>query len=82
MGLDALTEQCAKVLDFVCEIHRVNQDSEVSGLQLQIELGLDAATVSLLTTRLVEGGLVEVDFLLANLWIRPTDLGLEVNKVT
>ena len=53
MGLDAITEQCAKVLDFVCEIHRANPDSEVSGLQLQIELGLDAATVRLLTTRLV-----------------------------
>jgi DNA-binding MarR family transcriptional regulator len=48
----------------------------VSGPELQLALGLDAATVRAQIAELARQGLVEWDPLLSNIWIRITDKGL------
>jgi hypothetical protein len=67
---------CRRILRYVCDEYAKNPAAEVSGLQLQVEFGLNAASVRRCLTQLLREGLVEVDLLLANLWVRPTDLGL------
>jgi DNA-binding IclR family transcriptional regulator len=64
------------ILTYLAAAHRLNPDAEVSGPELQHELGLDAATVREGVAELARQGLVEWDPLLTNLWLRLTDKGL------
>ena len=64
------------LLSYLAAAHRANPDAEVSGLELQAALGLDAATVKAQVAKLARHGLVEFDPLLSNVWIRITDKGL------
>ena len=64
-------------LIYLAAAHCANPDAEVSGLELQQALGLDAATVKAEIAELARQGLVEWDPHLTNLWVRITDKGLE-----
>ena len=66
----------ALILTYLAAAHRLNAEAEVSGAELQRELGLDAATVRACVEELAAQGLVEYDRLLSNLWLRITDKGL------
>lgn len=64
------------ILSYLLQAHHTNPEAEVSGLELQHELGLDAATVHTCVLELAGEGLVEWDPLLSNIWLRITDKGL------
>lgn len=64
------------ILTYLAAAHRLNPEAEVSGPELQHQLGLDAATVRECVAQLARQGLVEWDPLLTNMWIRITDKGL------
>jgi Mn-dependent DtxR family transcriptional regulator len=66
----------SSILTYLAAAHRLNPEAEVSGPELQHELGLDAVTVREAVAQLARQGLVEWDPLLTNLWIRITDKGL------
>jgi len=56
--------------------HRANPQAEVSGQELEHELGLTPEAVRAAVAELVSEGLVESDPLLTNLWMRLTEKGL------
>lgn len=64
------------ILTYLSQAHHANPETEVSGVELQHELGLDATTVRACVTELARQGLVEWDPLLSNVWLRITDKGL------
>jgi DNA-binding MarR family transcriptional regulator len=64
------------ILEYLFRSHSANPDAEVSGVELQRELGLDAETIQVCTAELAREGLVEWDPLLSNIWLRLTDKGL------
>ncbi|MCL5735534.1 MAG: hypothetical protein M1274_08085 [Actinobacteria bacterium] len=64
------------ILHYLAAAHKANPDAEVSGLELQHELGLDQAAVQSGVAELARQGLVEWDPLLANIWLRLTDTGM------
>jgi len=64
------------ILAYLSRAHHANPEAEVSGVELQRELGLDAATVRANVAELANRGLVEWDPLLSNVWLRITDKGL------
>mgnify|MGYP000851303271 FL=1 len=64
------------LLDYLAAAHRLNPEAEVSGPELQHELGLDARAVREGVAELARQGLVEWDPLLSNIWLRLTDKGL------
>lgn len=66
----------SRLLLYLAAAHRANPKAEVSGPELQHELGLDVAMVRMLVAELACGGLVEWDPLLTNVWRRITDKGL------
>jgi len=66
------------MLTYLASVHRRNPQAEVSGLELQRELGLSAQTVRDMLAQLAEQGLVEFDPLLSNVWVRITEKGLAV----
>jgi DNA-binding IclR family transcriptional regulator len=66
----------ARILTYLAAAHRLNPEAEVSGPELQHQLGLDAATVRECVAPLARQGLVEWDPLLTNMWVRLTDKGL------
>lgn len=65
------------VLSYLAQAHRASPDAEVSGAELQRALGLGPAAVRAEVAQLAREGLLEWDPLLANIWIRITDKGLE-----
>ena len=71
-----MTTHSASILAYLAAAHRHNPDAEVSGPELQRELGLDAATVNECVRELADQGLVEWDRFLSNMWLRITDKGL------
>jgi Mn-dependent DtxR family transcriptional regulator len=64
------------ILDYLSLAYHLNPEAEVSGAELQHELGLDAVAVRTCATELARDGLVEWDPLLSNIWLRITDKGL------
>jgi len=64
------------LLDYLAAAHRLNPEAEVSGPELQHELGLDARAVREGVAELARQGMVEWDPLLSNIWLRLTDKGL------
>ena len=64
------------ILVYLSRAHDANPEAEVSGAELQHELGLDAVTVRTCVAELARQGLVEWDPLLSNIWLRITDKGL------
>jgi len=66
------------VLLYLAAAYRRNPEAEVSGLELQHELGLEPAVVREWAAELAREGLVQWDPLLSNLWLRITDKGLAV----
>jgi hypothetical protein len=66
------------ILTYTAEAHKTNPDAEISGAELQHELGLDATAVRECVAELAKQGLVECDLMLSNLWLRITDRGLMV----
>lgn len=64
------------ILSRLAALHRLNPQAEVSGFELQHELGLDAAQVRAAVSALAAEGLVEWDPLLTNVWLRITERGL------
>lgn len=64
------------ILTHLAKTYQANPDAEVSGLELQHELGLDKATVDRAVAELAEQGLVTWDPLLSNMWLRLTDKGI------
>jgi DNA-binding IclR family transcriptional regulator len=70
-GLNSLS-----LLTYLCQAYHANPGAEVSGIELQRELGLDAAEVRACVTELARQGLVQWDPLLSNIWLRITDKGL------
>lgn len=72
MNADPTTQ----ILTHLATTYQANPDAEVSGLELQHELGLDQATVERCVKELADQGLVTWDPLLANMWLRLTDKGI------
>ena len=66
----------ALLLSYLADAYRLNPETEVSGPELQHELGLDARAVREGVAELARQGLVEWDPLLSNIWLRLTDKGL------
>ncbi len=66
------------ILHYLAEAHTANPEAEVSGPELQHELGLDADTFRECVNELVRQGLAKSDPLLSNIWVRITDKGLMV----
>ena len=64
------------ILAYLTAAYKANPEAEVSGLELQHELGLDRQTVEGGVAELARQGLVEWDPLLANVWLRLTDKGI------
>jgi Mn-dependent DtxR family transcriptional regulator len=64
------------ILAYLAAAYKANPDAEVSGIELQHELGLDKTTVEGEVAELARQGLVEWDPLLSNMWLRLTDRGL------
>lgn len=64
------------ILEYLAAAHRLNPEAEVSGPELQQELGLDPGAVRECVAALARDGLVQWDPLLSNLWLRITDKGL------
>ena len=64
------------LLTYLAAAHHRNPEAEVSGAELQRELGLDALTVREGVAELARQGLAEWDPLLSNIWLRITDKGL------
>ena len=64
------------ILAYLSRAHELDPKAEVSGVELQRELRLDAATVRSCAAELAAQGLVEWDPLLSNVWLRITDKGL------
>jgi len=64
------------ILSYLSRAYHANPEAEVSGIELQRELGLDAVTVQECVVELARQGLVEWDPLLSNIWLRITDKGL------
>lgn len=64
------------ILAHLSRAYHANPEAEISGVELQRELGLDAATVRECVAELARQGFVEWDPLLANIWLRITDKGL------
>ena len=64
------------ILSYLSRAYYTNPEAEVSGIELQNELGLDAASVHGYVAELAREGLVEWDPLLSNIWIRITNKGL------
>lgn len=69
---------CHTILSYLARVYELNPEAEVSGPELQHELGLNPATVQSCVRLLAGQGLVEWDPLLANTWLRITDAGLAV----
>lgn len=68
------------ILRYLATAYRTNPQAEVSGLELQHMLGLDAGTVRIAAAELATAGLVEWDPLLTNVWLRLTDEGLALTE--
>lgn len=66
----------ALILKYMARAYQTNAEAEVSGLDLQYELGLDERTVKRCVSELARQGLVEWDPHLHNIWLRVTDKGL------
>ena len=64
------------ILAYLAAAYKANPDAEVSGIELQHELGLDKMGVDGGVAELARQGLVEWDPLLSNMWLRLTDKGL------
>ena len=64
------------ILSYIAATYRANPDAEVSGPELQHELGLDEVLVARYVRELAAEGLVDWDPLLSNTWLRLTDKGL------
>lgn len=64
------------ILLYLASVYRKNPEAEVSGAELQRELGLSALEVRRSVEELAARGLVEWDPLLSNIWLRLTDEGL------
>ena len=64
------------ILSYLSRAYHANPEAEVSGIELQRELGLDAVKVQACVAELARQGLVEWDPLLSNIWLRITDKGL------
>ena len=64
------------ILTYLSKAYRANPGAEVSGVELQRELSLDAETIRECAAELAGQGLVEWDPLLSNIWLRITDEGL------
>ena len=64
------------ILTYLSSAYQANPEAEVSGAELQHELGLEADTVRRQVGELARQGLVEWDPLLTNVWLRITDKGL------
>ena len=71
-----MTAPHTQILTYLAAAHKRNADAEVSGPELQRELGLDAGTVNECVRQLADQGLVEWDRFLSNVWLRITDKGL------
>lgn len=59
-----------RILTYLAGKYRENQQSEVSGQELSIELGLDHSTVRRCLEYLVSEGLVDGELALVNVWVR------------
>lgn len=68
------------ILTYLAAVHHLDQEAEVSELELQHELGLDPATVRRCAAALAREGLIQFDPLLSNLWLRITDEGLAATE--
>jgi DNA-binding IclR family transcriptional regulator len=64
------------VLNYLSHAYHANPEAEVSGVEIQRGVGLDAAKVRECVAELASQGLVEWDPLLTNMWLRITDKGL------
>jgi hypothetical protein len=64
------------ILAYLSRAYYADHEAEVSGVELQHELNLDATTVRSGVAELAREGLVEWDPLLSNIWLRITDKGL------
>ena len=64
------------ILAYLAAAYKANPDAEVTGIELQHELGLDKKGVESGVAELARQGLVEWDPLLSNMWLRLTDRGL------
>jgi DNA-binding MarR family transcriptional regulator len=64
------------ILMYLARAYEINPEAEVSGAELQFELGLSQQEVDDCVRRLAHEGLVEWDPLLTNTWLRVTDSGL------
>lgn len=67
---------CEPILSYLARAYEKNPEAEVSGPELQFELGLPRAHVDACVRLLARDGLVEWDPLLSNTWLRITDKGL------
>lgn len=66
----------SKILCYLADAYRTNPDAEVSGLELEHELGLDKVVIARAVERLAKDGLVKWDPLLNNVWLTITDKGV------
>jgi DNA-binding MarR family transcriptional regulator len=66
----------ALILTYLAAAYKANPEAEVSGVELQHELGLDKETVDGSVAELAQRGLVEWDPLLSNMWLRLADQGI------
>jgi len=60
------------VISYLGHSYEADSRAEVSALELESELGLDAVTVRSCLRSLVENGLVEADMFPQNVWARLT----------
>lgn len=66
----------ALILTYLAAAYEHNAQAEVSGIELQHELGLNPYTLETSVRTLLEQGMVDWDPLVSNIWLRITDKGL------
>lgn len=63
-------------MSYMARAYETNAEAEVSGLDLQYDLGLDERTVRRCVSEMAGQGLIVWDPHLHNIWLRLTDKGL------
>gem|GEM_PF-4922855 len=75
-AMTCLPENRERIMLNMREAYQANAEAEVSGHELQHELGLPGEEIRECVSRLASSGLVSAEVFPINIWIRLTDTGI------
>lgn len=77
-----LTHNALRILHYLTTIHAINPRTEVSLIELERELEIEAGEVRISVETLVAQGLVQADLFPVNVWVQITEEGLARSEGT